>query len=217
MHPPLVTMAASELEELRLIEQNDSSDSNSSESKKYSPSRHQRFPSACWKLVHELAGNDSCVDCGAANPEWAAISYGALLCIECSGRHRQLGVQVSTVRSISMDSWSHSAVLAMLEGGNQQLSTFFARHDLHSSLTTPINGTTTTTPLKDRYKTNAALFYRRNLTVHVETVKQSGVYSGRRRKTKKNSSTRTRRRGDRSTPERKKVQREMSATLEAKA
>ena len=97
MHAPLVAMAASELEELRRIEQNDndSSPSNNNESKKYSPSRHQRFPSACWKLVHELSGNDQCVDCGAANPEWAAISYGALLCIECSGRHRQLGVQVS--------------------------------------------------------------------------------------------------------------------------
>ena len=88
-----MAMAASELEDLRLVEQSESSSSGSPN--KYSPSRHQRFPTACWKLVHELSGNDRCIDCGDANPEWAAISYGALLCIECSGRHRQLGVQVS--------------------------------------------------------------------------------------------------------------------------
>lgn len=54
----------------------------------------QPMPPACGLLLRSLAGNDRCVDCGARHPEWATVSYGALICLECSGRHRSLGVQV---------------------------------------------------------------------------------------------------------------------------
>jgi len=69
----------------------------------------------------------------ACNPEWAAISYGALVCIKCSGRHRSLGVAVSQVRSVAMDHWTYREVVSMLEGGNSQLSNFFGRHALTKS------------------------------------------------------------------------------------
>lgn len=38
-----------------------------------------------------MAGNTRCVDCGAEDPDWASLNLGVLLCIECSGIHRQLG------------------------------------------------------------------------------------------------------------------------------
>ena len=94
----------------------------------------ESFPMACRSLLHELDGNRNCVDCNTArDPEWAAISYGALVCIQCSGRHRSLGVAVSQVRSVSMDHWTHQEIILMLEGGNAQLSGFFARHALTKS------------------------------------------------------------------------------------
>jgi len=50
-----------------------------------------------------VAGNRRCVDCGSSDPDWASLNLGVLLCIECSGVHRQLGVQYSKVRSCTLD------------------------------------------------------------------------------------------------------------------
>lgn len=50
-----------------------------------------------------VPGNTVCADCGAPEPEWASLNLGELICIECSGCHRQLGVQVSKVRSLTLD------------------------------------------------------------------------------------------------------------------
>ena len=41
--------------------------------------------------------NPECVDCGAPEPDWASISLGVVMCIECSGIHRAMGVHVSKV------------------------------------------------------------------------------------------------------------------------
>lgn len=38
--------------------------------------------------ICQLAGNDQCADCGAGDTEWASVSFGIVLCTECSGVHR---------------------------------------------------------------------------------------------------------------------------------
>ena len=35
----------------------------------------------------------------------ASLNLGALMCIECSGIHRNLGTHVSRVRSLDLDEW----------------------------------------------------------------------------------------------------------------
>ena len=50
--------------------------------------------------IRILPGNDKCVDCGSNHPQWASVTYGALMCLECSGAHRGMGVHISFVRSV---------------------------------------------------------------------------------------------------------------------
>lgn len=52
-----------------------------------------------------VPGNNKCADCDTENPTWASINLGIMLCIECSGIHRSLGVHISKVRSVTLDDW----------------------------------------------------------------------------------------------------------------
>lgn len=64
-----------------------------------SPSRQRpASPNSPMDVLRRVPGNGCCVDCGSPDPEWASLNLGVLLCIECSGIHRRLGVHVSKVR-----------------------------------------------------------------------------------------------------------------------
>jgi len=74
-----------------------------------------------YEIVRQVPGNRMCADCGTADPDWASLNYGITLCIACSGVHRQMGVHVSKVRSLTLDVkvWEQS-VLEMFQGlGNR--------------------------------------------------------------------------------------------------
>lgn len=56
-------------------------------------------------IRNKVPGNTHCVDCDALNPSWASINLGVLMCIECSGIHRNLGSHITRVRSLDLDEW----------------------------------------------------------------------------------------------------------------
>ncbi|XP_037737041.1 arf-GAP with coiled-coil, ANK repeat and PH domain-containing protein 3 isoform X6 [Chelonia mydas] len=75
--------------------------------------------------VQSIPGNDQCCDCGQADPRWASINLGILLCIECSGIHRSLGVHCSKVRSLTLDSWEPELLKLMCELGNSTMNQIY--------------------------------------------------------------------------------------------
>jgi len=70
----------------------------------------------------KIPGNNTCADCKAPEPRWAAINLGIFICIECSGIHRSLGVHISKVRSVDMDKWSRDIVDFMKSMGNDKFN-----------------------------------------------------------------------------------------------
>uniref|UniRef100_A0A8B9R328 ArfGAP with GTPase domain, ankyrin repeat and PH domain 3 n=1 Tax=Astyanax mexicanus TaxID=7994 RepID=A0A8B9R328_ASTMX len=68
--------------------------------------------------IRNVRGNSFCVDCDAPNPDWASLNLGALICIECSGIHRNLGTHLSRVRSLDLDDWPVELSMVMTAIGN---------------------------------------------------------------------------------------------------
>ncbi|XP_068803875.1 arf-GAP with GTPase, ANK repeat and PH domain-containing protein 1 isoform X10 [Struthio camelus] len=69
--------------------------------------------------IRNTRGNSHCVDCEAQNPDWASLNLGALMCIECSGIHRNLGTHLSRVRSLDLDDWPIELIKVMSSIGNE--------------------------------------------------------------------------------------------------
>ena len=71
--------------------------------------------------------------CSVTGPRWASWNLGVFLCIRCAGIHRNLGVHVSRVKSVNLDSWTPDQISVR------------SPHQSHWGLTTLVTLTTCTT------------------------------------------------------------------------
>ena len=84
--------------------------------------------------VFAIAGNEVCADCGASELlTWASLlradgGYGVVLCNECCGGHRSLGVHISQPLSLKMDTWSDEKMELLLRTGNAKLNAVYEAH-----------------------------------------------------------------------------------------
>ena len=69
--------------------------------------------------------------------------------MDCCGEHRGLGVQVSFIRSLLLDTWSPRQGAVMLRGGNEQCNAFLEQRGIERA-----------TPVAEKYGSAAASMYR---------------------------------------------------------
>ncbi|KAI9980128.1 hypothetical protein PInf_026795 [Phytophthora infestans] len=95
----------------------------------HSPVVQQQAFRKLTEMMHSSSENQSCADCTSRLNEsiWASTTVGAFLCINCAGSHRKLGVQLSRVKSLHLDTWTDEEVAAM-KGGNKSVKEIYSKH-----------------------------------------------------------------------------------------
>ncbi|KAF4673866.1 hypothetical protein FOL47_010014 [Perkinsus chesapeaki] len=94
---------------------------------------------AFFKSLRSKPANRTCIDCMTRNPVWISTGFGVFVCLNCSGRHRQMGVHITFVRSCEMDKLPPQYLIQMDLGGNERARDFFKQHNMGPGCSKPID------------------------------------------------------------------------------
>jgi len=110
-----------------------------------------------FRKMREDAENLRCFDCDASDPQWASVTFGVFICDICAGVHRELGLNLSFVRSLRYDIWNLKQLKVMTAGGNRACLQFFVAYGMQKQ-----------TPAAFKLKTKAAQYYAQLLAAVAE-------------------------------------------------
>ncbi|CAO3614255.1 unnamed protein product [Mucor hiemalis] len=77
------------------------------------------------KALLQKTPNKYCANCKKKDARWASWNLGIFVCIRCSGIHRSLGVHVSKVKSVDLDTWVQDQVENMVQWGNERANKYW--------------------------------------------------------------------------------------------
>lgn len=77
------------------------------------------------KALLQKTPNKYCADCKKKDARWASWNLGIFVCIRCSGIHRSLGVHISKVKSVDLDTWVADQVENMVRWGNERANKYW--------------------------------------------------------------------------------------------
>lgn len=111
------------------------------------------------------SANKKCFDCGASYPKWASINNSVFVCLHCAGAHRGLGVNISFVKSLTMDNWDVKHLKFLKVGGNKRLRSLLEEFNIPGN-----------TDIELKYKLNAVEYYRQ-MVIYLRSNKYNMTYS----------------------------------------
>jgi len=121
---------------------------------------------ATFKKLRQISANKMCFDCARKGATWASVHMGVFICLDCAGRHRQLGVHLSFVRSVELDEWTEENRAKMICSGNAKCHEYMKKKG-GSHLNSP-------NELKQKYSSNAAQMYREQVLRDARAYVNSG-------------------------------------------
>ncbi|XP_062506557.1 stromal membrane-associated protein 1-like [Corticium candelabrum] len=96
-------------------------------------------------------GNKICADCHAKGPRWASWNLGVFVCIRCAGIHRNLGVHISRVKSVNLDTWTDEQIESISSLGNSKVNSKY-ESGLPSSFSRPIDDYSAESFIRAKYE-----------------------------------------------------------------
>lgn len=110
--------------------------------------------------IRQTEGNNRCRDCKSNSfADWASVSNGTIICKVCAGLHRNLGVNVSFVKSMVLDSWNSHEIEMLKAGGNDRITDYFKSNNINKFV------------IGELYCTEVAEEYRKQLNSKAEVNK----------------------------------------------
>ena len=81
------------------------------------------FQQTLVNYIRNIPSNNLCCDCGGSSDvTWLSTNFGVIVCIECSGIHREMGVHISKIQSLILDNIGTSQLLVSRTMSNERFN-----------------------------------------------------------------------------------------------